>query len=180
MLYAAYGSNLHPLRLSLRLPKSRFKGTAAIAGLKLCFHKKSKDQSGKCNIVAGDDSIHVAVYELGGTEKARLDQIEGTGSGYSVETLDVPGFGECFTYVATASYIDDELHPYSWYKELVLVGCGALGLPRDYVKRIQGIVAIDDPDLTRHANNMKIVEQARASANAVPGKDRVIASFLRR
>jgi hypothetical protein len=98
MLYAAYGSNLHPLRLSLRLPNSRFKGTAAIAGLKLCFHKKSKDQSGKCNIVAGDDSIHVAGYELGGAEKDRLDHIEGTGSGSIVETLEVPGFGTNFTH----------------------------------------------------------------------------------
>ena len=170
MLYAAYGSNLHPLRLSLRLPDSRFEGTAAIAGLRLCFHKRSRDQSGKCNIVAGDGSIHVAVYELGGQERAKLDQIEGQGSGYCVETLEVPGFGECFTYVATASFINDELRPYSWYKELVLVGCEALGLPQDYIKEIQGIGAIDDSDLTRHAHNMKIVEQARASATAVPGK----------
>jgi len=171
MLYAAYGSNLHPLRLSLRLPESRFQGTASIAGQRLCFHKRSRDQSGKCNIVAGDGSIHVAVYELGGLERAELDQIEGKGSGYGVETLEVPGFGECFTYVATASFIDDELRPYSWYKELVLVGCEALDLPKDYIKGIQGIVAIDDPDLTRHANNMKIIKQARASAKAVPRKE---------
>ncbi len=167
MLYAAYGSNLHPLRLSLRLPKSRFEGTAAIGGQRLCFHKRSKDQSGKCNIVAGDGSVHVAIYELGEQEKARLDQIEGVGSGYSVEAFEVPGFGECFTYVAIASYIDDKLRPYSWYKELVLAGCEALRLPTDYIAMIQEVAAIDDPDRARHAANMMVVEQARMAVNAI-------------
>ncbi len=167
MLYAAYGSNLHPIRLSLRLPNSRFVGTAAIGGQRLCFHKRSKDQSGKCNIVAGDGNIHVAIYELDNQEKAKLDRIEGVGSGYSVEAIEVPGFGECFTYIATASYIDDELRPYSWYKELVLVGCGALRLPIDYIAWIQEVAAIDDPDRARHANNMRIVEQVKMASNAI-------------
>ena len=167
MLYVAYGSNLHPLRLAQRLPKSRFAGTAAIAGLRLRFHKRSKDQSGKCNIVAGDGSIHVAVYEMDGQEKAELHQIEGVGNGYSVAEIEVPGFGECFTYIATASFIDDRLRPYSWYKELVLAGCDALGLPIDYIARIREVTTIDDPDSARHANNMEIVEQARMATNAV-------------
>lgn len=167
MLYAAYGSNLHPLRLSLRLPKSRFEGTAAMTGQKLCFHKRSKDRSGKCNIVSGDDSVHVAIYELDEQEKSQLDQIEGVGSGYSVQEIEVPGFGDCFTYVATASYIDDELRPYSWYKELVLVGCDALSLPIDYIAKIRDVAAIDDPDRARHAINMKIVEQVRMTTNSI-------------
>jgi len=172
MLYAAYGSNLHPLRLSLRLPKSRFAGAAIVAGTRLCFHKRSKDRSGKCNIVSGNDSVHLAIYELNGQEKAELDQIEGAGMGYSVEKIEVPGFGECFTYVATASFIDDDLRPYSWYKELVLAGCEALRLPIDYITMIRGIAAIEDPDQARHVENMKIVEQARMSANAVLVKGR--------
>ncbi len=172
MLYAAYGSNLHPLRLSLRLPKSRFAGAAIVAGNKLCFHKRSKDRSGKCNIVSGNDSVHLAIYELNGQEKAELDQIEGAGMGYSVEKIEVPGFGECFTYVATVSFIDDDLRPYSWYKELVLAGCEALRLPIDYITMIRGIAAIEDPDQARHVENMKIVEQARMSANAVLVKGR--------
>ncbi len=171
MFYAAYGSNLHPLRLSLRLPKSRYEGTAAIAGKRLCFHKRSKDKSGKCNIVAGSGSVYVAIYELDGQDRTQLDQIEGVGLGYTVETIEVPGFGECFTYVATASFIDDELRPYSWYKELVLMGCEALRLPIDYIAMIQEVATIDDPDKARHAANMQIVEQARMSANAVAIKE---------
>jgi len=164
MLYAAYGSNLHPVRLSLRLPGSRFLGTATIAGWKLLFHKRSLDRSAKCAIFAGQDSIHVAVYEINEQEKAVLDGIEGVGSGYSVETLDVPGFGDCFTYIATSSHIDDRLRPYSWYKELVAVGCEALGFPVDYVATIQSIAAIDDPDRERHATNTRLIERARKSA----------------
>lgn len=167
MLYAAYGSNLHPLRLALRLPKSRFEGTAAIAGLRLHFHKRSKDQSGKCNIVAGDGSIHVAVYELNGQEEAELHQIEGVGRGYTVAAIEVPEFGGCFTYIATESFIDDDLRPYSWYKELVLAGCDALGLPIDYIARIQEVTTIEDPDRARHANNMELVKQARMATEAV-------------
>ena len=167
MLYAAYGSNLHPLRLLLRLPTARFAGTAELASHRLCFHKRSQDSSGKCNIVRGDDSVHLAIYELNGQQKAELDQIEGAGVGYSVEQIEVPGFGECFTYIATASFIDDDLRPYTWYKALVLAGCEGLRLPNDYIAMIQEIASIEDPDRARHANNMKIVEQARISANAV-------------
>ncbi len=164
MLYAAYGSNLHPVRLSLRLPGSRFLGTATIVGWKLLFHKRSFDRSAKCAIFAGECSIHVAVYEINEQEKAVLDGIEGVGSGYSVETLDVPGFGNCFTYIATSSHIDDSLRPYSWYRELVVVGCETLGFPVDYVAIIQSIAVIDDPDRERHATNIRVIERARMSA----------------
>ena len=165
MMYAAYGSTLHPVRLSLRLPGSRFRGTATIAGWKLLFHKRSPDRSAKCAIFAGQSSIHVAVYEVDEQEKAVLDGIEGVGSGYSVETLDVPGFGDCFTYIAASSHIDDRLRPYSWYKELVLVGCEALAFPHDYVAMIRSIAAIDDPDKQRHIANMQIAERAQKTTN---------------
>lgn len=163
MLYAAYGSNLHPLRLSLRLPRSRFQGTAVISGRKLCFHKRSIDESGKCNIATSEGNIHVAVYEVDSQERIRLDWIEGVGLGYFVETIVAPGFGQCFTYVAAPAYIDNRLQPYSWYKELVLAGCEVLEFPVDYVAMIRDIVAIDDPDKDRHASNMRIVQMTRLS-----------------
>lgn len=164
MLYAAYGSNLHPVRLSFRLPESRFLGKAAIAGRRLRFNKRSIDTSAKCNIVTGDASIHVAVYDIDRQEKAVLDRIEGVGLGYSVQTIEAPGFGDCFTYVADPSHIDDRLRPYSWYKDLVLVGCEALEFPVDYVVMVRTVAAIDDPDKERHITNMRIVERVRKSA----------------
>lgn len=171
MFYVAYGSNLHPARLSLRLPESRFRGTATISGRMLRFHKRSIDSSGKCNIATGAGSIHVAVYKLNRREKAELDEIERLGSGYDEETIELPGFGECFTYVATASHIDDGLRPFSWYKELVLAGCEYLEFPTHYTSVIRGIATIDDPDRERHAMNMQIVDIARNSTSAASTKD---------
>ncbi|MFQ6006886.1 MAG: gamma-glutamylcyclotransferase family protein [Woeseia sp.] len=165
MLYAAHGSNLHPVRLSLRLPGSRFLGTGVVPGRKLRFHKRSIDHSGKCNIVEGNDSVYVSVYELSEEEKTKLDAIEGVGSGYSVQTINIPGFSECLTYIAADTHIDEALRPYSWYKELVLAGCESLGFPEGYVTMIQNISAIDDPDEHRHAINMGIVEKLRLSVN---------------
>lgn len=166
MLYAAYGSNLHPVRLLTRLPGSRFLGAAAVAGKKLRFHKRSQDGSGKCNIVAGNGRVHVAVYEINARERDLLDRIEGVGSGYCVAAVEASGFGKCFTYVAPPSYIDDKLRPYSWYKELVLVGCEALDFPIDYIAMIANIAAIDDADKERHAANMQLVGHARMSSVA--------------
>jgi hypothetical protein len=161
MLYAAYGSNLHPVRFARRLPDSRFRGTGTVAGRKLRFDKRSQDESGKCHIATGTGPIHVAVYELNGDERTELDRIEGLGLGYASETIDVPGFSECFTYKASRSHIDEDLQPYTWYKELVLVGCEYHGFPADYIATIRSTAAIADPDAERHAMNMRIVELAR-------------------
>jgi len=166
LLYAAHGSNLHPARLALRLPGVRFIGTAAVTGRNLRFHKRSIDKSGKCDIPAGDGLIHVAIYEMTRDEKAQLDKIEGVGMGYTVETINVAGFGECFTYVAELSYIDNRLRPYSWYKSLVLAGCEALDLPSDYMEGIREISAAEDPDKERNAINLQILNFIRDSVNA--------------
>jgi gamma-glutamylcyclotransferase len=165
MLYVAYGSNLHPVRLSLRLPESRFRGTAEIGGRRLCFHKTSRDDSAKCNIVRDESSIHVALYDVSSREKLKLDEIEGIGFGYAAESIRVPGYGDGFTYVAMQTYIDEQRNPYYWYRELVLAGCELHGFPAAYVARIRSIATIDDPDRGRHAANMRIVEQARRATN---------------
>lgn len=167
MLYAAHGSNLHPARLALRLPGSKFEGTGTVAGRRLRFHKRSVDQSGKCNIATGTGRVHVAVYQLSETEKARLDEIEGAGQGYTAESIEVPGFGECFTYIAELSHIDDGLRPYSWYKGLVLAGCEVLDFPADYTAWVRNIEATEDPNIERHASNMKIVKFVRDSTDAL-------------
>lgn len=169
MLYVAYGSNLHPLRLSLRLPRSRFQGTAEIRGRRLCFHKTSRDNSTKCNIVRDESSIHVALYGLSARERLKLDEIEGVGFGYVAETIQVPGYGEAFTYVAMQTHLDERARPYHWYRELVLAGCELHGFPAAYVAMIRGVPTIDDPDEDRHAANMRIVEQARQTHNVGQG-----------
>ncbi len=51
LLYFACGSNLHPLRLSLRVPAARFQGALALTGYQLRFNKRGRDGSGKGNLL---------------------------------------------------------------------------------------------------------------------------------
>ena len=163
VLYAAYGSNLHPQRLQARTPSARLLETAYLPDWSLRFYKRSVDRSGKCSIEMGSSGVHVAVYELRAPDKARLEGSGGAGEGYSAATIDVPGFGRCATYIAAASHIDDALLPYDWYRELVLLGCRHLALPDDYVTRIEQVAVRPDPEPQRRAANWRIVEMLRES-----------------
>ena len=159
--YAAYGSNLHPGRLVRRVPSARWLGSARVPDFELHFHKRGKDGSGKCNVVAGDGEMHVAIYEFDVAEKPLLDGIEGLGLGYEASALTVPGFGNCFTYTAADTHIDATLEPFGWYKRLVIIGCEFNGFPAGYVERIRGIRHIVDPAAQRRAENLRLLESLR-------------------
>ena len=164
MLYASYGSNLHPLRLGNRLPSAQLIAVGYQPNWSLCFHKRSKDQSGKCNIRIGSDGVHFAVFEISAEDKVKLDKIEGVGLGYSEISLDIPACGDCASYTAEESHIDGSLQPYDWYKELVLIGARFHGFPDDYLHRIESIQALRDPDIGRRANEWRTVELIRAGS----------------
>lgn len=159
--YAAYGSNLHPLRLRARTPSAQLAGTAYLPDWSLRFHKRSIDASGKCSISKGSSGVHVAVYRMSAADKQELDRIEGAGDGYVSARIEVPEFGECATYIAADSRVDDSLQPYDWYKELVLLGCEELGLPSDYARRIESVAAIPDPDSARRRDRWETVRMLR-------------------
>jgi len=156
--YAAYGSNLHPLRLQQRTPSARLLGTSYHPDYSLRFEKWSLDGSGKCGIFEGSSGVHFAVYELDPGEKPILDRVEGVGLGYEVKTLELPDYGECFTYVPASSHVRNELEPYSWYHEIVLLGCEAHGFPDDYVSRLRRQPTTRDPDANRRKLNQQLIE----------------------
>jgi hypothetical protein len=53
-------------------------------------------------------------------------------------------------YIADASFIDDGLQPYSWYKDFVLAGAEDHQLPPEYIgSRIRAVHAIGDPNPQR-------------------------------
>ena len=158
MLYAAYGSNLHPTRLAQRIHSARQIGTGFVPGWYLNCHKRSKDGSAKFNIVAGGHGVYVAVFEISVGDKIKLDDIEGVGRGYHTVNLPVPQIGNCTTYVAEDSYVDESLRPYEWYKKLTTLGARAQYFPDAYLQLIDGIPAYEDPDKARHATNWRIVE----------------------
>jgi hypothetical protein len=162
MWYAAYGSNLHPLRLAERISSAQLVATSFLPDWSLHFHKRSKDGSGKCNILPGGDGIHIAIFDISAKDKLVLDDIEGLGLGYSETLLNVPGIGDCVSYSADESHIDDSLDIYDWYKELVLIGAQAHGFPEDYLNRIRSRPARRDPDPIRRVKNWKTVELVKA------------------
>lgn len=156
MLYAAYGSNLHPLRLGERTPSAEFVGTAGVPGWSLTFTKRGGDGSGKCNIVEADAEVHVAVYRLDPGEIAVLDAFEG--AGYRRGGLEVPDFGRCFTYIGEADWIDETLRPFDWYRELVRLGAQSHGFPGPYRAGIEAVACHVDEDAERRAAHERLLE----------------------
>ena len=156
MLYAAYGSNLHPQRLAKRVSSAEFVGTGFLPRWSLHFHKRGADGSGKGNVLSGGDGVHVAIFEISHDDKPILDGIEGVG--YSAALLEVPQFGDCFSYVADESYIDGTLEPYDWYKKLVLIGAQTHGFPASYLNRIDSVATCQDPDSDRRRKQWESVQ----------------------
>lgn len=156
--YAAYGSNLHPGRLSERTPSATLVGTRFLPDLSLRFHKRGfKDGSGKCNIVAGGSGVFVAVYDIAEAERRDLDLCEGLGYGYHHEWIPIPEYGPCLTYVADSHAIDDALRPLAWYKEYVLRGARFHGFPADYISALEGVPADTDSDGPRSRREWEFV-----------------------
>ena len=153
LTYAAYGSNLHPERLGRRIASARPCGTAFLDGWSLAFRKRGKDGSGKASLLAGGDGVHVALYSISPDDRPILDSIEHAGIGYEAMTVDMPDHGRCFTYVATDAYIDDELRPFCWYRELVIAGARFQDFPTAYVDAIHAVRVKRDPDDARRRRN---------------------------
>ena len=162
-LYAAYGSNLHPQRLRERIRSATLRGTGFLHKYTLQFHKRGQDESAKCSISDCGQGLHVAIYEVNDSDRQVLDGIEGVGTGYEVDEVGVPGFGKCFTYVASRTHIDDLLQPFDWYREMVLLGCLRHAFPEPYCERIAALPVIADPDTARRDRNWHTVELLRRS-----------------
>ena len=162
--YLAYGSNLHPVRLRERVSSARPVGVLGLDGWLLRFHKRGRDSSGKCNIIRSRlpaDRVYAALYEIDPGEKHALDEAESLGCGYEEMSLTVGLHGEVFCYVAAAGFIDESLRPYTWYRDYVSVGARFHHLPESYVRRIEVMEAVEDPDSDRQEINVRIMTKLR-------------------
>ena len=162
----AYGSNMLTVRLRERCPSVLPLGIAELPGFDLLWHKKSRDGSGKCDIVKTDQpgvSVFGVLFEIARTEKAELDKAEGLGSGYDETQIQVWLGSDRSTvnaYVATAT--DLALKPYTWYRALTVAGAKEHGLPADYVARLEAVPADQDPVQERHDKYMSLIGEVRA------------------
>lgn len=156
MYYFAYGSNMLTRRLRERVPSSHPLGIGSLRGHVLRFHKRSRDGSGKCNVLrTGDasDLVFGVVYEIDDRDRDRLDRVEGSGyRGTSVEVAVGPKVLDCYTYFARPETIDQTLHPAPWYKDLVLEGAREHELPGAYIRAIERVEVAAEPGAGRGAS----------------------------
>ena len=164
MRYAAYGSNLHLLRLGKRVPSAKFVTVFELSGWSLHFHKRGRDGSAKCNIVRAAQSVFFALFDIDARDKPLLDRAEGLNYGYEERAIEAESFGRCFCYVASRTHIDETLRPYSWYKELVIAGLEHHQASPEYLDKVRLIDSVTDRDEARHNRNMAIVSAARNGA----------------
>lgn len=165
MLYLAYGSNLHPQRLILRAPNVRFIGTTVLDQYRLTFHKRSVDGSSKCHLDYTENSKDVAfaaVFEIPDHEVVLLDKIEGVGKGYYKQIIRVNlnnKVMDVFVYLASKSYIANDMEPYDWYKGMVLAGARKHEFPKTYIQKIAEVKSKYDPDVNRRIEMENLLVQ---------------------
>jgi gamma-glutamylcyclotransferase (GGCT)/AIG2-like uncharacterized protein YtfP len=163
MKYFSYGSNMFHERLSKRVPSCENYRIGTLKKHVLKFHKRSQDDSGKCNAYftgQEEDEILGVIYDIDPNEKHLLDQAEGLGNGYHESKIQLrtdQGTLVAFMYEADANAIDDKLVPYSWYKNYVIEGARQNNLPKNYMIGIEQIVSKSDPDKKREDKNHRIL-----------------------
>jgi gamma-glutamylcyclotransferase len=160
VFYFAYGSNLCVRRLGRRAPGVITLGVTSLEGYALRWHKRGADGSGKCTIVRSSvrsTVVHGALFLIPKESMVRLDEVEGLGAGYEKASVPVrarSGTVGAHTYVASPSHVDEALRPYRWYRDLVVSGAAALGLPRPYVARLRKVETWEDIDRGRARRNL--------------------------
>lgn len=149
-------------RLTARVPSAVSLGHHVLWEHDLRFHKVSSDGSGKCDAFHSGcetDTVHGVLFEICPSEKPGLDSVEGLGFGYDEKIVAVISRSgaliESFTYVAT--HIEENLTPYSWYLNHVLVGAREAFLPEPYIQsRIRSVQSREDSDRERDAQQRAI------------------------
>ena len=148
-------------RIRARLPSAELLGLYQLSHHQLCFHKHGDDSSGKCDAFLThrpSDKIFGALYQISFEEKVILDKIEGVGVGYDIREVLVTNYqgAEQAAYMYYATKIKNELKPYSWYLNHVLVGAQEIGVPQEYYQQLLSISAIDDPDRNRERQEFSV------------------------
>lgn len=154
-------------RLQERVCRVRILGTGMLRGYLLKFHKKGMDGSAKCDAFYTGNPDHYVlgrVFAINEQQKILLDRVEGLGKGYCekmveilpVCSLSAPVQGRQKASIYYATDIDESLKPFSWYKNHVLQGGREAGFDCDYMRLIEQTAAIEDPDLSREAQQTAV------------------------
>ena len=170
MIYFAYGSNMCTARLARRVPSVRPLGAATLAGHRLAWHLIGADDSGKCNIVATEAPgaiVHGVAFELDADRLEALHAAEGPA--YDFLELPIEHAGDTLTaavYRGRAEWLDDTRVPFDWYRDFVLDGARAHGLPAAWIERLNAVATQVDADSQRARANREILNETPANVTA--------------
>jgi gamma-glutamylcyclotransferase (GGCT)/AIG2-like uncharacterized protein YtfP len=107
-MYAAYGSNLDPARMSERCPHSPLRTTGWLTGWRLTFGGEEHGWDGALPTLVQDplEQVFVAVYEVGSSDESTLDGWEQADTGLyrktKVRVATMNGELVVWTYVLDA------------------------------------------------------------------------------
>lgn len=142
MLYAAYGSNLHPEQMAQRCPHSPLRGVGWLPGWRITFGGDGWD--GPLPTVVEAPEVHgaqvfVGLYDVSETDATQLDQWESADTGLyrkltvRVATLD----GDDTAWI----YVLDDFEggvPSAMTLGLLADAAEAAAAPADYVAELRG------------------------------------------
>ena len=82
-MYAAYGSNLDPARMSARCPHSPLRGTGWLTGWRLTFGGEEHGWDGALPTIVEDplEQVFVAIYDVTDEDVTHLDVLESADTG---------------------------------------------------------------------------------------------------
>ncbi len=107
-LYAAYGSNLAPSRMSERCPHSPLRSTGWLTGWRLTFGGEEHGWDGALPTIVQDpfEQVFVALYDVTDEDMAVLDELESADSGLyrktKVRVSTLTGSHLAYAYVLDA------------------------------------------------------------------------------
>jgi gamma-glutamylcyclotransferase (GGCT)/AIG2-like uncharacterized protein YtfP len=139
-LYAAYGSNLDPERMSLRAPHSPLRGSGWLVGWRLTFGGEESTWEGAlATLVEDPDSqVFVNLYDVTEFDAQQLDEWEGLSTDVSdkihvrVQTLD----GDVLAWVHVLQAYEGGM-PSAKYLGMLADAAEAGGAPGDYVVELR-------------------------------------------
>jgi gamma-glutamylcyclotransferase (GGCT)/AIG2-like uncharacterized protein YtfP len=139
-LYAAYGTNLDPARMSERCPHSPLATTGWLLGWRLTFGGEEHGWDGALSTIVEDplEQVFVAVYDVSREDEASLDGWEAADSGLyrktKVRVATLTGEIVVWTYVLDA--YEGGL-PSASYLGVIADAAEAADAPADYVAALR-------------------------------------------
>jgi len=139
-LYAAYGPNLDPRRMSERCPHSPLQGTGWLQGWRLTFGGEEFGWDGALATVVEDhfDQVFVATYDVTDEDVSDLDEWQSTDTGLYLKTRvrvsTMNGEQLAWTYVLDA--YEGGL-PSASYLGILAAAAEAADAPADYVAALR-------------------------------------------